>query len=124
MFWSVAAVFLLALPTVFLAMRAGTAWVAAGMVASGVGVAVCNALWNSVIQQEVPPGALARVKAFDVLGSNSMAPLGYALAGPVAAAIGETGAMWLGSAVVVVTTAMLLCLGSVRTLGWRHDGTG
>ena len=106
------------LPTLFLAIHAPFAVIFAGMVGCGVGIAVCNALWNTTVQREVPREALARVKAFDILGSNSMTPAGYAIAGPVAALMGSEGALWLGTIVLFVSTLGVLCLKSIRTLQW------
>jgi hypothetical protein len=50
------------------------------------------------MQASVPPAVLARVSAFDLLGSEGGMPIGYALAGPIAMAIGAH-AFLAGSAV-------------------------
>jgi MFS family permease len=64
-----------------------------------------NPVWETVVQQQVPPEALARVTAYDWLVSLAATPLGYAL-GPLLA--GSLGATWpLAGAAVLVAIAML-----------------
>ena len=44
-------------------------------------------LYNADVQDKgIPPAVLARVTAIDLVGSEAGQPIGYALAGPVAAA--------------------------------------
>ncbi|MFN2471437.1 MAG: hypothetical protein ABR583_10735 [Gaiellaceae bacterium] len=76
-----AQLFLLIPPAPVLAM-AGAA------VLAMIGVIISITVWTTTVQQHVPEHALARVTAYDCLGSLVVMPLGYALAGPVAALIG------------------------------------
>ena len=46
---------------------------------------VFNTLWETTLQQHIPPASLSRVSAYDWFGSLLCQPLGLALAGPVAA---------------------------------------
>ena len=54
----------------------------------GFGLEVFSVNWDLSIQQNVPEDRLARVYSFDVVGSFVARPLGLALTGPVAEAVG------------------------------------
>ncbi len=45
-------------------------------------------LWVTTLQQQIPKESLSKVMAYDVLGSLSLAPIGIAIAGPLAESIG------------------------------------
>ncbi|HEX7163024.1 MAG TPA: MFS transporter [Trebonia sp.] len=79
-----------------------------------------NPVWETAVQQEVPPEVLARVSAYDWLVSLGAMPLGYAL-GPVLTQ--EFGYAWplAGAAVlVVVSLSIPVSLPAVRNLRLRH----
>ncbi|MST31553.1 hypothetical protein GHK86_02255 [Acidimicrobiaceae bacterium USS-CC1] len=75
--------FLFAAPIVAMAAGGGVVVIAAGNVVSGMGLAVAVALWDTATQTRVSPEYLARVSAFDWLGSEALRPVGYALAVPL-----------------------------------------
>ncbi|MCB0896977.1 MAG: MFS transporter [Nocardioides sp.] len=54
----------------------------------GFGLQVFDVQWQVAIQQNIPEDKLARVYSFDLVGSFVARPVGLALAGPVAAAVG------------------------------------
>jgi Transmembrane secretion effector len=76
--------------------------------AVGFGFAAGNTFWQTALQQNVPEHALSRISSFDWLGSIAFNPLGYALIGPLAAAIGTTQAL-----VVCGVTNLLAAVGVV-----------
>ena len=82
----------------------------------GLGLEIFSVNWDLAIQQNVPADKLARVFAFDQLGSFVMRPLGLALTGPVAEAVGERRWLLVTAAVMVVITAAALISRSVREL--------
>jgi hypothetical protein len=89
----------------------------AAMALYGLSLAYGETLWQSALQANVPAEKLSRVAAYDWLGSTALRPLGLALAGPLAAAIG-TDAELLGiAAVVVFGVAILLTAPDVRQVG-------
>ena len=53
------------------------------------GSAFGNALWDTVVQQRIPRHVISRVNSYDWLISLVFMPLGFALAGPIADAIGR-----------------------------------
>ena len=78
-------------------------WVVlAGAFLHGFGLEVFSVGWDLSIQENVPEHMLARVYSFDQLGSFIARPLGLALTGPLASAVGERH--WL----LVVAGAMAL----------------
>jgi hypothetical protein len=68
------------------------------------------------MQQFVRPEALSRVSSIDWLLSVGLQPIGFALAGPVAEAIGLSTALAAAAAWMVGSTAFVLCVPSVRNL--------
>jgi hypothetical protein len=86
---------------------------------AGGGIAVHLALWFTVFQQNVPAEALSRVSSYDAFGSFVLNPLGAALAGPVAAAIGVRETLLVASAVVAVTEGIVYAQPSVHAIRAR-----
>ncbi len=86
---------------------------------AGTCLAIHLALWFTVFQQQVPEGARSRVSSYDALGSFVLVPLGTALAGPVAVAIGirET----LLAAGIVILAANLLVLAQPAVWAIRSE---
>jgi MFS family permease len=62
--------------------------VALGAVATGLAMGAQSVIFQTAVQTGIPPAVLARVTAIDLVGSEAGQPIGYALAGPVAAAVG------------------------------------
>ncbi|HEU5389953.1 MAG TPA: MFS transporter [Streptosporangiaceae bacterium] len=83
---------------------------------TGFGNMLFNTLWETTLQQHIPPASLSRVSAYDWFGSLLCEPLGLALAGVVAAAIGMSRTLWIAAAVDLVAVAALLAAPSVRHL--------
>jgi MFS family permease len=113
------AVFALALPMLaFARPEALPVVVAAGFVA-GAGSEIFGVLWDTTYQQEIPNELLSRLSAYDALGSWVLMPIGFALAGPISAAVGN-GATFLGcAALVVAATGLTFLSRDVRTLERR-----
>jgi MFS family permease len=66
----------------------GTAGIAALMVLAGIAVSLFFTLWDTSIQEQIPPHAVSRVSSYDFTVSLGLMPLGMALAGPVAGELG------------------------------------
>jgi MFS family permease len=62
---------------------------------AGIGVTTFFTLWEVSLQEHVPGAALSRVSSFDYLSATALMPVGTALAGPLATALG-TRATLLG----------------------------
>lgn len=66
------------------------------------------------MQTAVPAAVLARVSAFDLLGSELAQPAGYALAGPAGTAVGLHSFLAVGSTVVFLGAAAMALPRSLR----------
>jgi MFS family permease len=66
----------------------GTAGIAGLEVIAGVASSLFFTLWDTSIQEQVPPHALSRVSSYDFSVSLGLMPIGMAVAGPIAAAAG------------------------------------
>ena len=108
-----------AIPLFLLAVPAPTAAIAAGTFVAIFGLTVFNTLFVTTMQEQVPAEALSRVTAYDWLASVAFLPLGYALAGPLADAIGIRELLLAGAVFEVVGAAALVALPSVRAIERR-----
>jgi hypothetical protein len=103
-------------PLALLAAGAGVAWLVPAAFAAGTSISLFAALWETALQRHVPAARLARVSAYDALGSFAALPLGYALAGPLAALAGIGPALAGSAAVAVLAAAVVARLPDVRGL--------
>jgi hypothetical protein len=87
-----------------LGVRAPVPVIAVAAVVSGLVMGVQFVIFQTMLQRTVPGPVLARVAAFDLIGSEIGQPAGYALAGPVGAAIGLRAVMTVGAAFAVAVT--------------------
>jgi hypothetical protein len=108
-----------ALQPAALAVGAPTWLISIAAFLGGLSIAVHLTLWFTIVQSEVPERAQSRVSSYDALGSFVLTPLGTAIAGPVAVALGTANALWLAAAVALATTPMILLIPSVWTIRRR-----
>ncbi|MFJ9948779.1 MFS transporter [Kitasatospora sp. NPDC091207] len=112
-------VFLFGVPALALALAAPLPVLVVAMFLSGAGVTVFGVNWMVALQQEIPVEMFSRVSAYDHLGSLSLAPVGTALAGPAADALGLSGALWACAALCLLLSAVVLLEPQVRRLSRR-----
>ncbi|WP_214417003.1 MFS transporter [Sphaerisporangium fuscum] len=72
--------------------------------------------WSVALARNVPPEKLARVSAYDALGSVMAMPLGALVAGPMAAKAGPAATQYGAAALIVVAAALTLLSREVRTM--------
>jgi hypothetical protein len=84
--------------------------------AAAVGVTLFFTLWEVSLQEHVPGEALSRVSAFDFLAATALMPVGTALAGPIAEALGTQPTLLGMSAIGVASALALLAVPEVRRL--------
>ncbi|MGH3735875.1 MAG: MFS transporter [Micromonosporaceae bacterium] len=87
--------------------------IAAGLVVGGAGRAFWGVQWSVAVQQNVPAEVFNRISAYEILGSVAMLPVGAALAGPVAALVGERAELAAGGVIGLVL--LLYLAASPRT---------
>jgi MFS family permease len=93
--------------------------VLAGAFLHGLGLSIFSVFWDLSIQQNIPEDKLARVYSFDAVGSFVARPLGLALTGPVAEAVGIRTWLVVVAVVLLVVEVASLFPREVRTLEIR-----
>lgn len=71
----------------------------------GLAFGLFDTIWNSTIQHRVPADRVARVSAWDWMGSMAGMPLGFALAGVLVEWVGRTPTL-----TIMAITTFLLCV--------------
>lgn len=107
---------LFGLPLGFLAAGAPVALMVGAALCSGFALMVGTSVWLSALQRHVPGESLSRVSSYDWFVSFAFFPLGLALWGPIAAAIGLTASLWLAFGLWMGAAVVLLALPDVSRL--------
>lgn len=89
---------------------------AAGAAAAGAGMSFWGVMWATSVQTQVQPDVLNRIHAYDVAGSLAMMPVGQALAGPAATALGAGHVLLVSGAVSIGIPIALLAVPAIRNL--------
>ena len=104
---------------VLLALRAPVALIGAGAVLAGFAFSYGTVIWETTLQRRIEPEKLSRVVAYNWMGAMAFLPLGYAIAGPVADAVGISTALWIGAAWIVASKFAVSRVRDVRAV--RYD---
>jgi MFS family permease len=115
--------FCYALPDVPMALHASAGWVAAAAFACGAGAAVSGTFSGTTMQQQVPPEKLARVSSLSMFPAYGIGVIGYAIDGPLAAAIGPAAVFGVGAVYGLLSSAVVLTLPSIRAVTWINGTT-
>jgi len=86
---------------------------------SGISVEIFIVTWNTSLQSHVPEESYSRVSSYDTLGSYGIAPLGIAIAGPLAMHFGVNAILFATGAITLIASVASLLVPSVRNL--RND---
>jgi predicted MFS family arabinose efflux permease len=81
---------------------------------AGLAATVFNVLWFTALQREVPASELSRVSSWDHFGSYALQPIGLALVGPIAVAIGISTTLYVAAGLAVLLTLSVLSVRAVR----------
>jgi MFS family permease len=87
--------------------------------AAGLGIETFGVLWDTTMQQEIPQDRLSRVYSYDALGSFALIPVGLAVAGPLAEAIGTRTTLIAAGLFSLAATLSVLLVREVRQLRRR-----
>jgi uncharacterized membrane protein len=109
-------ILLFPLPLIALGFPLGIPAIAAAAFLAGMGSEIFGLLWHTTMQQEIPAEKLSRVYSYDALGSIGLVPVGYAVAGPIADAVGVRATLWGAAAVGIAVTLVVLAVRDVWTL--------
>jgi predicted MFS family arabinose efflux permease len=105
------------LQLVLLAAHAPLASVAVAAALAGFAFSFGSVIFETAVQRGIEPSKLSRVSAYNWMGAMIFLPAGYAIAGPVADAIGISTSLWIGAAWLLVSTALVLGVRDVRRYG-------
>jgi MFS family permease len=87
-----------------------------GALFSGFALEIFIVNWNTSLQKHIPEKSFSRVASYDAFGSYGIAPLGIVVAGPIAATIGVSNALWWTGGITCVVALLSLMVKSVRNL--------
>jgi predicted MFS family arabinose efflux permease len=114
--WAVSVSCPLALPPLAFAAGLPVPAIAAAAALGGTGIIVFYSLFTTTFQQQVPEQALSRVSSYDWFASLAVYPVGLAVAGPVAAALGVHTVLWGTGLIELAAILSLLFVPSIRQL--------
>jgi len=77
-----------------------------------------NAVWFTAMQRSVPADEISRVTSWDAVGSYALQPVGLALVGPIAAAVGVSATLYAAGGIFLVITVGVIAMPSV----WQFEG--
>jgi hypothetical protein len=83
---------------------------------AGIGVTTFFTLWEVTLQEHIPGESLSRVSSFDYLSSTVLMPVGTAVAGPIATALGTHRTLLGMSAIGIACAVAFLAVREVRSL--------
>jgi MFS family permease len=112
-----------AVQDLLLAFHPATLPLALAATGSGFAFALGSVVWDTTLQRKVPPEKLARVASYAWMGAMVFLPAGYALAGPIAMAIGVKTYLTIAAGWIVASTLFVIRLPAVREVGLEEDGT-
>ncbi|HUZ55426.1 MAG TPA: MFS transporter [Streptosporangiaceae bacterium] len=82
----------------------------------GVAIETMAVLWTVTMAAKIPADKLARVSAYDGLGTTMGMPVGALVAGPLASRIGVPATQYGAAAITLVASALALIPRDVRTM--------
>jgi hypothetical protein len=112
--------FCYALPDIPMSLHAAAPWVALAAFACGAGSAVSSTFGGTTTQQQVPAEKLARVNSLTMFPSYGIGVIGYAIHGPLSAAVGPALVFGVGAVYGLLSSAVMLAVPSVRAVRWRE----
>ncbi len=104
-----------------LAFHPTTLLLAPAALCAGFAFALGSVVWDTTLQRQVPAEKLARVASYTWMGAMVFLPAGYALAGPIAMAIGVKTYLLIAAAWIVVSTLFVVRLPAVREVGFVDE---
>ena len=100
--------------SLLLAAHASFLLIAAAAVIAGFSFSLGSIIFETGVQRAIAPEKLSRVSAYSWMCAMVFLPLGYALAGPIAATVGMSAYLVFGAVWIVVTTAVVFAVPAVR----------
>lgn len=92
-------------------------------VLSGAAATIFNVFWFTLLQSEIPADELSRVSSWDYLGTYALQPIGLAVVGPIAIAVGVSTLLYAAGALAALTTCTVLAVPAVRNFAPASSAT-
>ncbi|AHJ77064.1 MFS transporter [Kosakonia sacchari] len=105
-----------AVPIYLLSQNVSTAWLLAAFFLAGVSFGLFGVAWAQSLQTHIPPEKLARVYAYDAMGSFIAIPVGELAAGPLATHFGSSNVLIASAIAVVIACAGASFIPAIRLL--------
>ncbi|TSH84833.1 MFS transporter [Pantoea sp. paga] len=105
---------LCALPIFMLSQNAPAALLIVGFFIAGMSLGLFGVTWAHSLQTHIPPDKLARVYAYDAMGSFIAIPFGQLVAGPLATHFGMSAVLLMSALAVVMATAGVGLVPAIR----------
>jgi predicted MFS family arabinose efflux permease len=103
-----------AVQSTLLAAHVSFVAIAFAAVIAGFSFSLGTVLFDTGVQHAIAPDKLSRVSAYNWMCAMVFLPLGYALAGPIAAGVGMSAYLVFGAAWIVTTTLVVFMVPAVR----------
>jgi MFS family permease len=84
----------------------------------GITIEIMMVQWTVALATNIPPGKLARVSSYDLLGSVMAMPVGALIAGPLAATVGVSQTQYGAAVLILAVSALALIPRDI----WRMRG--
>ena len=107
---------LCAVPIMLLSQQASASWLTGAFFITGVAFGLFGVSWAHSLQTHIPAEKLARVYAYDAVGSFVAIPFGELVAGPLAMQYGSSRVLMVAAVAVVVATAAASLVPAIRRL--------
>lgn len=116
LFIGVMLVIFCAVPIFMLSQLASAPYLTAAFFVTGVAFGLFGVSWAHSLQTHIPPDKLARVYAYDAVGSFVAIPFGELVAGPLAMRYGSSNVLMVAAVAVVIATVCASLVPAIRRL--------
>lgn len=116
LFIGVILVAICAVPIYLLSQSVSTTWLLAAFFLAGVSFGLFGVAWAQSLQTHIPPEKLARVYAYDAMGSFIAIPVGELAAGPLATHFGSSNVLIASAIAVIIACAGASFIPAIRRL--------
>ncbi|PDO87341.1 MFS transporter [Kosakonia pseudosacchari] len=116
LFIGVILVAICAVPIYLLSQSVSTPWLLAAFFLAGVSFGLFGVAWAQSLQTHIPPEKLARVYAYDAMGSFIAIPVGELAAGPLATHFGSSNVLIASAIAVIIACAGASFIPAIRRL--------
>jgi len=83
---------------------------------SGAAVAIVGVLWQTTLQEQIPPASYGRVAAYNQMGGMVLRPLGLVIAAPLAQLVGVSATLIGAGVITAANSALLLLVPEIREM--------